>query len=239
MLADLCALGALVKNEDYALNIGKCARCAPLSNRWSPRSGSSRPSRWPKRHRSRERAASFLFRQLEQDLLRVDVQHPRLVHLATVWWGHRVPAWHCQECHEIIVAREAPATCDRCGSPTWAGYRRARYLVQPGLWPFSTLGWPDQTEDLKAFYPTSLLIHRFDILFFWVARWSLLGIEFMGDVPFPPVYSTAWCATPSGRKCRRRKATQSTRLIVTEKYGTDAVRMRCCTKALRRAPTSC
>ena len=106
-----------------------------------------------------------------------------------LWWGHRIPAWHCGECNEMIVAREDPTACPRCGSDelkqdtdvldTW---------FSSGLWPFSTLGWPDQTEDLARFYPTSLLITGFDILFFWVARMIMLGCEFMGDVPFRQVH---------------------------------------------------
>src|SRR5205814_6507293 len=106
-----------------------------------------------------------------------------------LWWGHRIPAWHCGNCKEIIVAREAPSTCTHCGSTklvqdtdvldTW---------FSSGLWPFSTLGWPDQTEDLATFYPTSVLETGHDILFPWVARMIMLGIEFMGEVPFHTVY---------------------------------------------------
>ena len=106
-----------------------------------------------------------------------------------LWWGHRIPAWHCEECREIIVAREAPATCPRCGSAaTGAGSRRARYLVQ--LRPLAVLHARLARPDRRPghFYPTSLLITGFDILFFWVARMVMLGIEFMGDVPFRQVY---------------------------------------------------
>ena len=104
-----------------------------------------------------------------------------------LWWGHRIPAWHCRDCHEITVARETPAVCPQCRSTeieqetdvldTW---------FSSGLWPFSTLGWPDQTEDLKAFYPTSLLITGFDILFFWVARMIMLGLVVHGRRAVPP-----------------------------------------------------
>jgi valyl-tRNA synthetase len=143
-----------------------------------------------------------------------------------LWWGHRIPAWHCQECHEIIVAREAPATCPRCG---------ATHLVQDtdvldtwfssGLWPFSTLGWPDQTEDLAVYYPTSLLITGFDILFFWVARMAMLGIEFMGDVPFRQVYIHGLVRDADRQKMSKTRGNVIDPLIVTEKFGTDAVRM--------------
>ena len=143
-----------------------------------------------------------------------------------LWWGHRIPAWHCQECREIIVAREAPGTCPRCGSShleqdtdvldTW---------FSSGLWPFSTLGWPDQKEDLKVYYPTSLLITGFDILFFWVARMAMLGIEFMGDVPFRTVYIHGLVRDAERQKMSKTRGNVIDPLVVTENYGTDSVRM--------------
>ncbi len=143
-----------------------------------------------------------------------------------LWWGHRIPAWHCDECKEIVVARETPATCPRCGASqltqdtdvldTW---------FSSGLWPFSTLGWPDKTEDLATFYPTSLLITGFDILFFWVARMIMLGIEFMGEVPFRQVYIHGLVRDAERQKMSKTKGNTIDPLVVTEKYGTDAVRM--------------
>ena len=228
VLADLCALGALVKTEDYALNIGKCARCGTIveplvSTQWFVKTKPLAekaieavetgrivfvPANWSKTY------FEWMYNIRDWCISR------------QLWWGHRVPAWHCQECHEIIVAREAPAKCDRCGSAeleqdtdvldTW---------FSSGLWPFSTLGWPDQTEDLKAFYPTSLLITGFDILFFWVARMAMLGIEFMGDVPFRQVYIHGLVRDAERQKMSKTKGNTIDPLIVTEKYGTDAVRM--------------
>ncbi len=228
VLADLCELGALLKTEDYALNIGKCARCGtvvePLvSTQWfvktkplaekaieAVETGSIVfvPANWSKTY------FEWMYNIRDWCISR------------QLWWGHRVPAWHCQECHEIIVAREAPPKCDRCGSAeltqdtdvldTW---------FSSGLWPFSTLGWPDQTEDLKTFYPTSLLITGFDILFFWVARMAMLGIEFMGDVPFRQVYIHGLVRDAERQKMSKTKGNTIDPLIVTEKYGTDAVRM--------------
>jgi valyl-tRNA synthetase len=143
-----------------------------------------------------------------------------------LWWGHRIPAWHCQDCAEIIVAREDPAKCTRCGSSrieqdpdvldTWFSSQ---------LWPFSTLGWPEDTEDLRKFYPTSLLNTGFDILFFWVARMIMAGMEFMGDVPFRKVYIHALVRDAEGQKMSKTRGNTIDPLVVTEKYGTDAVRM--------------
>jgi valyl-tRNA synthetase len=141
-----------------------------------------------------------------------------------LWWGHRIPAWHCRECDQIIVAREAPERC-KCGS---------RDLVQDpdvldtwfssGLWPFSTLGWPDQTIDLATYYPTSLLITGFDILFFWVARMAMLGIECMGEVPFHHVYIHGLVRDAEKQKMSKTKGNTIDPLAVTEQFGTDAVR---------------
>ena len=143
-----------------------------------------------------------------------------------LWWGHRIPAWYCDACSETIVV-----THRRDRLPEM---RTARFVQDPdvldtwfssGLWPFSTLGWPDQTEDLKHFYPTSLLITGFDILFFWVARMAMLGIEFMGDVPFRKVYIHGLVRDAEKQKMSKTKGNVIDPLVVTEEYGTDAVRM--------------
>jgi valyl-tRNA synthetase len=143
-----------------------------------------------------------------------------------LWWGHRIPAWYCGKCGELIVARQDPTECPVCGS---AELRQESDVLDTwfssGLWPFSTLGWPDQTEDLKTFYPTSLLITGFDILFFWVARMIMLGLEFMGEVPFRQVYIHALVRDPERQKMSKTKGNVIDPLVVTEQYGTDAVRM--------------
>jgi valyl-tRNA synthetase len=228
VVADLEARGFLARIEDYPLSIGKCDRCKSIvepliSTQWFVRTKplaekaidvveSGRiefiPANWVKTY------YEWMYNIRDWCISR------------QLWWGHRIPAWHCQECREIIVAREAPETCSRCGSSrlqqdtdvldTW---------FSSGLWPFSTLGWPDQTEDLKTFYPTSLLITGFDILFFWVARMIMTGVEFMGDVPFRQVYIHGLVRDAERQKMSKTRGNTIDPLVVTEKYGTDAVRM--------------
>jgi len=144
-----------------------------------------------------------------------------------LWWGHRIPVWYCRAegCGETIVAREDPTHCTRCGSAeieqdpdvldTW---------FSSWLWPFSTLGWPDETEDLKAFYPTSTLVTAPEILFFWVARMIMAGLEFMGKEPFHEVYLHGTVRDHLGRKMSKSLGNGIDPMAVVELYGADALR---------------
>ena len=142
-----------------------------------------------------------------------------------IWWGHQIPAWTCADCNEVIVAMEAPQACIQCGGAklvqetdvldTW---------FSSALWPFSTMGWPDKTPLLETFYPTSVLVTAFDILFFWVARMMMMGIQFMKDVPFKDVYVHALVRDEEGKKMSKSTGNVIDPLIVIEKYGTDAFR---------------
>jgi valyl-tRNA synthetase len=142
-----------------------------------------------------------------------------------LWWGHRIPAWHCGDCREITVAREDPDHCARCGSAnitqdpdvldTW---------FSSALWPFSTLGWPADTQDLRTFYPTTVMETGYDILFFWVARMIMMGLEFTGKVPFRLVYLHGLIRDEHGRKMSKTLGNFVDPLDVMEEYGADALR---------------
>ncbi len=142
-----------------------------------------------------------------------------------LWWGHRIPVWYCQNCHETIVSREDPCFCPQCGSKdliqdedvldTW---------FSSGLWPFSVFGWPEETPDYQYFYPTSVLETGYDIIFFWVARMVMDGIEFTGKAPFHTVYLHGMIRDEKGQKMSKTKNNVIDPLVVMDEYGTDALR---------------
>jgi len=142
-----------------------------------------------------------------------------------LWWGHRIPVWYCDDCSEITVAREDPSSCIHCDSKnieqdpdvldTW---------FSSGLWPFSTLGWPDETPDLKYFYPTTMMETGYDILFFWVARMIMMGLEFTGEVPFSEIYLHGLIRDENGRKMSKSFGNVIDPLTVMDEMGTDALR---------------
>ncbi len=142
-----------------------------------------------------------------------------------IWWGHQIPAWTCGACGEIIVAMDTPQTCPACGGADLV--RETDVLdtwFSSALWPFSTMGWPEETPLLKLFYPTSVLVTGFDILFFWVARMMMMGIHFMGDVPFKDVYVHALVRDEDGKKMSKSTGNVIDPLNVIDHYGTDAFR---------------
>ncbi len=142
-----------------------------------------------------------------------------------IWWGHRIPAWTCDACGELIVESEDPTTCPACSSDKLT--RETDVLdtwFSSALWPFSTMGWPENTKELQTFYPTSVLITSFDILFFWVARMMMMGIHFMDEVPFKDVYLHALVRDKYGKKMSKSTGNVLDPLVVMKEYGTDAMR---------------
>lgn len=142
-----------------------------------------------------------------------------------LWWGHRIPVWYCQDCNKTIVSRETPAKCDQCDSSnliqdedvldTW---------FSSGIWPFSTLGWPDKTPDYEYFYPTTMMETGYDILFFWVARMIMMGLEFTGQAPFQTVYLHGLVRDENGVKMSKTKGNSFDPLLLMDQFGTDALR---------------
>jgi valyl-tRNA synthetase len=226
ILADLEALGLLKKVEPYKYKIGHCYRCRTIveptvSKQWFVATKTlAEPAIKAVRNKDTEiipsmwEASYFHWMENIRDWC-ISRQ---------LWWGHRIPAWYCK-CGEIIVDIEEPKSCTKCGGTeleqesdvldTW---------FSSGLWPFSTLGWPEDKKDVKVFYPTSVLVTSFDILFFWVARMMMLGLKMMGEVPFKHVYIHALVRDAHGQKMSKSKGNVVDPLVMMEKYGTDAFR---------------
>ncbi len=227
VIRDLEAQGCLVGTEPYTHNIGRCYRCKTdiepaVSRQWFVRiaplakeaiaavvMGKTRiiPPSWESTY--------FEWMNNIRDWC-ISRQ---------IWWGHRIPVWYCDGCGKVIVASEDPASCPACGS---AKLRQEEDVLDTwfssGLWPFSTLGWPENTEALKTFYPTSLLVTGFDILFFWVARMMMMGLYVMKDVPFRDVYLHALVRDENGEKMSKSKGNSIDPLEMMDKFGTDAFR---------------
>jgi valyl-tRNA synthetase len=225
VVADMEAQGLLEKTEDYALSVGECYRCKTviepyLSLQWyvkvgplaeeaikAVQDGRTRivPEQWEKTY------FEWMFNIKDWCISR------------QIWWGHRIPAWYCDACGEIIVSRQDPDRCG-CGGDLRQDSDVLDTWFSSALWPFSTMGWPDDTETLRKFYPTSCLITGFDILFFWVARMMMMGLKFMGEVPFKEVYIHALVRDAQGQKMSKSKGNVIDPLGVIEESGADAFR---------------
>jgi len=228
VVADLEKLGLLEKIEPYALAISKCDRCGtvvePLvSTQWFVK---TKPLAEKAMAAVNDERIVFIPDNWNKTFFNWMENIRDWCISRQLWWGHRIPAWHCGSCRQITVAREAPKICAHCGSEkleqdpdvldTW---------FSSSLWPFSTLGWPDDTLDLRTYYPTSLMITGFDILFFWVARMMMMGLELMGDVPFRQVHMHGLVRDPERKKMSKTKGNVVDPLDINERFGTDASRL--------------
>ncbi len=226
ILKDLENIGHLEQSKDHDMAIGHCYRCKTivepyLSKQWFVK---IKPMAEEAIKAVKEGDVKIIPAGWENSYFDWMKNIKDWCIFRQIWWGHRIPVWYCKKCEEVNVSRETPSAC-KCGSSnlvqdedvldTW---------FSSGLWPFSTLGWPDKTDDLKTFYPTSVLITGFDILFFWVARMIMMGLKFMDTQPFDHVYIHALIRDSDGRKMSKSTGNVVDPLQLTEQYGTDAVR---------------
>jgi valyl-tRNA synthetase len=245
--------GALVKIEDHKMALGKCYRCKTvvepyLSPQWFVK---IQPLADPAIKAVEEGRIRIIPEGWTNNYLGWMRDIKDWCISRQIWWGHRIPAWYCESCNagrfkrfietgeskaastrlvvdpdaKPIVAKSAPARCPDCGGHSFLQDEDVLDTwFSSALWPFSTLGWPEQTPELKTYYPTSTLVTGLDILFFWVARMIMMGLKFMGDVPFRDVYIHALVRDAEGQKMSKSKGNVIDPLHVMEEFGTDALR---------------
>jgi len=227
VVADLKDQGLLKKIEDYKHSIGHCYRCQTLvepnlSKQWFVR---TRPLAEKAVDAVKNGETGVVPEKWQNDYYKWMENIRDWCISRQIWWGHPIPAWKCADCGHLVVAFEDPKICPACDSDrlepdsdvldTW---------FSSALWPFSTMGWPDQTKLLQTFYPTSVLVTGFDILFFWVARMMMMGCHFMQEVPFKDVYVHALVRDENGKKMSKSSGNVIDPMVIIEEYGTDALR---------------
>ena len=226
LLQDLEAIGALVKIEEHNHAVGQCQRCSTIvepmvSKQWFVKMESLAQPAIAAVETEKIKFVPERFTKIYENWL--DGIRDWCIS-RQIWWGHRIPAWYC-ECGETIVARDSVNSCPKCGS---ANVKQDEDVLDTwfssALWPFSTMGWPEQTPELKQFYPTSVLVTGYDIIFFWVARMIMMGLEFQQEIPFKHVFIHGLVRDSQGRKMSKSLGNGIDPLEVVEKYGADTLR---------------
>ena len=227
IVADLEAEGALVKVEDYTHNVGTCYRCSStvepkVSKQWFVK---MKPLATPAIDAVKNGETKFIPQRFEKVYFHWLENIKDWCISRQLWWGHRIPAWYCADCGKITVSKKEATACKHCGSKnieqdpdtldTW---------FSSALWPFSTLGWPEETEDFKHYYPTNTLVTGYDIIPFWVMRMMFSGIEQTGEVPFDTVLIHGLVRDSQGRKMSKSLGNGVDPLEVISEYGADALR---------------
>ena len=223
---DLTACDALVKIEPYAHNVGTCYRCHAtiepiVSKQWFVK---MKPLAEPAMEAVRNGDIRFVPQRFEKTYFNWMENIRDWCISRQLWWGHRIPAYYCDACGETIVSETASSCCPKCGAPVRQDEDVLDTWFSSGMWPFSTLGYPDDTPELRYFYPTSTLVTGYDIIFFWIARMIVFGLEVMKEKPFDTVFVHGIVRDSQGRKMSKSLGNGIDPLEVIEKYGADSLR---------------